>query len=96
MKGEVDVFLEKDGTRKEVEVLRRLERGSERVWFKEKTPQAPQQQPEAPRQQPEGGKENVDVDADQESATEDDPVMVVPTTGLSEEDPEERETLGKM
>ena len=96
MKGEVDVFLEKDGTRKEVEVLRRFERGSERVWFKEKTPQPTQQQPEAPRQQPEGGDETVAVDADEESATEDDHATVVPTTGLSEEDPEERETREKM
>ena len=96
MEEKVKVFLMKGGDRTEVEVLKRFERGRERVWFKEKTPQPPQQQPEPPRQLPEGGKEPVAVDADEESVTEDDPTTVVPTTGLSEEDPEERETQERM
>ena len=33
----VTVLLEKEGTRKEVEVLIRIERGREEVWLKEKT-----------------------------------------------------------
>ena len=33
----VKVFLEKDGSRKDVEVLKRFEKGREKIWFKEKT-----------------------------------------------------------
>ena len=97
MKGKVKVILEKDGTRTEVEVLKRFERGREYIWFKEKKPEQPhQKKPEQTRQQPEGGKEPVAVDAVEESATEDDNATVVPTAGLSEEDPEEREIREKM
>ena len=39
----VTVFLEKDGTRKEVEVTKRIEGGIEKVWLKEKDAQ-PQQE----------------------------------------------------
>ena len=35
----VKVFLEKDGLRNEVEVLKRFEKGREKVWFKEKNHQ---------------------------------------------------------
>ena len=40
------VFLEKDGSRKEVEVLKTSERGRETVWLKEKNRQPPQDQPQ--------------------------------------------------
>ena len=37
------LFLQKDGKRKEVEVLKRLERGRDKVWLVEKKPQLQQE-----------------------------------------------------
>ena len=42
----VKVFLENDGSRKEVEVLKTSERRRETVWLKEKNRQPPQEQPQ--------------------------------------------------
>ena len=43
LRGEVHVFLEKDGQRKEVQVEKRVEKGKPRFWFVEE-PQPPQDQ----------------------------------------------------
>ena len=85
----VKVFLEKDGTRKEVDVLKRFESGRERVWFKEKTPKHTQHLPE--------GKvdESATEEAGEESVAEDDAVTV-DDSSISEVDPEEMETEQKM
>ena len=90
MDKKVKVFLEKDGKRKEVEVLKRVERGRERVWFKEMTQQPHQQKPEEKEEEP------VIVETDDGSATEDDPATKEQATGMCVDDPEERETEQKM
>ena len=86
---EVTVLLEKDGTRKEVEVLKRLEGGRERVWFVEKNPQPPQHRPG------EKDDESVTEEAGKESVTVDDPVTV-DDSSMSEVDPKEMETSQRM
>ena len=93
MEEKVKVFLEKDGTRKEVEVLKRFDRGREKVWLKERRPEAPRRKnPDHPKQQPEDGCDSVTEEAEDESVTEDDPVTEKRATGMSEDDPEEVET----
>ena len=89
MAGNVDVFLEKDGQRKEVGVELRLEGGRKRFWFVEKTPERPQFQPD------DKDDETVTEDASEDSVTVEDPVAETQPTGMSEVDPEEREPGGK-
>ena len=87
MEEKVIVFLEKDGERTEVEVLKRFKKGRESVWLKEKTPQPPQVQ---------------NQERDEDSATEeenptpvdDDATVVEP--GMQQDTPEEVEAMNKM
>ena len=90
MNGKVDVFLEKDGERKEVAVEKVVGKGGPRFVFAEKKPEQRQQQPEE-----KGDDEPTTEDAGDESTTEVDPVTeVVP--GMSEDEPDEREPGQKM
>ena len=78
MGGDTKILLEKDDEKKEMSAEKLVGKGGPRYWFKEKNPEPPQQQPERER--------------DDESVTEDDPATDGPATGMSEDDPEERET----
>ena len=90
MKGQVDVFLEKDGKRKKVQVELRIEGGKKRFWFVEKAPEPPQ------RRLDEKDDESVTEEAGEDSATVDDPVAERRAAGMSEDDKEEVETGRKM
>ena len=89
MGGDTKIFLEKDGKRREVSAEKLVGKGGPRFWFKEKTPEPPQQ-PERRDDQP------VAEEASDESTTEDDPVTEVETPAMSEVAPEEIETGQKM
>ena len=83
MEGDEKIFLEKDGKRNEVDVEKLVGKDGMRFWFKHKKPE--------PAHQPEGEDcdETETEDVDDQSNTEVDP-------GISEDDPEERETGQKM
>ena len=90
MRGNVDVFLEKDGKRENVQVELRVEGGRKRIWFVEKTPEQPQRRPD------EKGDETVTEEASEDSVTVEDPVAEEQATGMSEVDPEEMKSQQKM
>ena len=88
-KGDVKVYLEKDGKRAEVGVEKRVGKGGPRFWFKEMKPEPQQQVGEKRDDQP------VAEEVADESTTEE-PATEVPTLGMSEVDSEEIETGQKM
>ena len=90
LKGKVDVFLEKKGERKKVQIELRVQGRRRWFWFVEETPKQPRQKPQENEDKP------VIVEEDEESATEDDPASEEQATGMSEVDAEERETERKM
>ena len=84
------IFLEKDGKKREVSAEKLVGKGGPRFWFKEKTPEPPQQREEKRDDQP------VAEEVSDESTTEDDPVTEVQSPRMSEVDPQEIETGQKM
>ena len=90
MTGKVDVFLEKDGKRKQVQVEVRVEGGRKRFWFVEKSPEQPQRRPD------DKDDTTATEDASEDSITVEDPVMETQPTGMSEVDGEEVETGQRM
>ena len=90
MKGNFDVFIEKDGKRENVQVEMRIEDGRKRTWFEENTPEQPQRRPE------EKDDKTVTEEASEDSVTVEDPVAETQPTGMSEVDPEERESGQRM
>ena len=90
MKGKVDVFLEKPQERKQVKVELRVQGGRQKFWFVEKTPETPQSRPE------ERDDDSITEEVDEESVAVGDSVTEKPTTGMSEDDPKEREIGQKM
>ena len=90
------VLLEKDGKRKEVEVLKRLERGREKVWLVEKKPQ-PQQ--EKGRKDDEQTREEDDATTQEEddaTVVEDNESTVEENDGMQQDTAEEIEAMNKM
>ena len=86
MEGDAKVFLEKDRKRREVSVDKLVGKGGPMFLFRRKKPNSPQQQPD----------ESAHDEVAHESVTEDDPATEDPASGLSEDDPVERETSQKM
>ena len=83
----VTVFLEKDGTRKEVEVTKRIEGEIEKVWLKEK---------DAHPQQEERKENHEPTLEDDERTKEEDDEPTPEDVGMQQDTPDEIEAMNKM
>ena len=90
------VLLEKDGKRKEVEVLKRLERGREKVWLVGKKPQPQQERGRKDDEQTREEDDTTTQEEDNATVVEDDEPTVEENDGMQQDTAEEIEAMNKM
>ena len=92
----VTVLLEKDGKRKEVDVLKRLERGRDKVWLVEKKSQPQQEKGRGDDERTRGDEDTTTLEEDGATVVEDDEPTVEENNGMQQDTAEEIETMNKM